>query len=93
MLARNDAYWGPKPAWEKVIVQAARPTRPSRVAALLAGDVDLIEDPPTADLAKLRKDPRLALAEAVSSRVIYIALDQFAEPSPGIPDTRRARIR
>ena len=59
----------------------------SRVAALLAGDVDMIEDPPTADLPKLKREPRLALAEAVSSRVIYLALDQFAEPSPGIPDT------
>jgi peptide/nickel transport system substrate-binding protein len=37
---------------------------------LLAGDVDLIEDPPTAELAKLRKDPKLAVAEAVSRRVI-----------------------
>jgi peptide/nickel transport system substrate-binding protein len=59
----------------------------ARVAALLAGDVDLIEDPPTADLATLRENPKLTLAEAVSSRLIYIALDQFAEPSPGIPDT------
>ena len=43
----------------------------SRVAALLAGDVDMIEDPPTADLPKLKREPKLALAEAVSSRVIY----------------------
>ena len=69
----------------------------SRRGALLAGDVDLIEDPPTADLPKLRKDPKIALAEAVSSRVIYIGLDQFAEPSPGIPDAKgpdgKIRIR
>ena len=89
VLARNDAYWGPKPAWEKVTYKALT-SAPSRVAALLAGDVDLIEDPPTADLAKLRKDPKIALAEAVSSRVIYVALDQFAEPSPGIPDAKAA---
>ena len=86
VLARNDAYWGPKPAWEKVTFRPLT-NAASRVAALLAGDVDMIEDPPTADLPKLKREPRLALAEAVSSRVIYLALDQFAEPSPGIPDT------
>ncbi|HYD07859.1 MAG TPA: ABC transporter substrate-binding protein, partial [Reyranella sp.] len=98
VLERNDAYWGPKPAWRKVTFRPL--TNPaSRVAALLAGDVDLIEDPPTADLARLRKEPKIALAEAVSSRVIYIALDQFAEPSPGIPDAngknplKEARVR
>ena len=86
VLARNDAYWGRKPAWTKVTFRPLA-NATVRVAALLAGDVDLIDDPPTAELAKLRKDPKLAVAEAVSSRVIYIALDQFAEPSPGIPDT------
>ena len=86
VLARNDAYWGPRPAWTKVIFRPLT-NAAARVAALLAGDVDLIEDPPTADLPRLKKDAKLALAEAVSSRVIYIALDQFAEPSPGIPNT------
>jgi peptide/nickel transport system substrate-binding protein len=87
VLTRNDSYWGPKPAWEKVTFKPLTGAS-ARVAALLAGDVDLIEDPPIADLSKLRRDPRITLADAVSSRVIYIALDQFAEPSPGIPDAK-----
>ena len=86
VLGRNDDYWAGKPAWTKVTFKPLT-NAAGRVAALLAGDVDLIEDPPTADLPKLKKEPKLALAEAVSSRVIYLALDQFAEPSPGIPDT------
>jgi peptide/nickel transport system substrate-binding protein len=86
VLARNDSYWGPRAAWTKVTFRPLTNSA-ARVAALLAGDVDLIEDPPTADLPRLKKEAKLALAEAVSSRVIYIALDQFAEPSPGIPNT------
>jgi peptide/nickel transport system substrate-binding protein len=86
-LARNDSYWGPEPAWAHVTFKAL-PDAAARVAALRAGDVDLIEDPPPAELAKLRTAPGIALAEAVSSRVIYIGLDQHAEPSPGIPDTK-----
>jgi peptide/nickel transport system substrate-binding protein len=85
VLARNDAYWGGRPAWSKVTFKPLT-NAAARVASLLAGDVDLIEDPPTADLARLRKEPKIALVEAVSSRVIYIAFDQFAEPTPGIPN-------
>jgi peptide/nickel transport system substrate-binding protein len=59
----------------------------ARVAALLSGDVDLIEDPPTTDLAKLKSDPKITLARAVSNRLIYIHLDQHGDPPIGIPDT------
>lgn len=85
VLERNDAYWGPKPEWETVTLRPLT-NAAARVAALLAGEVDIIEDPPVADLSKLRQAPELAIATAVSSRVVYLALDQFAEPSPGIPD-------
>jgi peptide/nickel transport system substrate-binding protein len=87
VLARNDDYWGPEPAWQRVVLRPL-PNATARVTALLAGDVDVIEDPPAADLPRLRNEPRLGLAEAVSSRLVYIALDQQAEPSPGIPDTK-----
>jgi peptide/nickel transport system substrate-binding protein len=87
VLARNDTYWGPKPAWTRVIFRPLV-NGGARVAALLAGEVDLIEDPPTGDLGKIKDDPKLAVAKAVSSRVIYVGLDQYAEPSPGIPDTK-----
>ena len=86
VLARNDDYWGPKPAWSKVAFTPLANAM-ARVAALAAGNVDLIEDPPIAELSKLRKDLKFVLAEAPSSRLIYVALDQFAEPTPGIPDT------
>src|SRR3990172_7393577 len=48
-LARNDAYWGGAPAWGKVSLRIM-PTDPARLAALLSGDVDLIEQVPPADL-------------------------------------------
>ncbi len=86
-LARNDSYWGPGPAWTRVVFKPL-PKADARLAALVAGDVDLIEDPPTDEVATLRKDPKLAVATAVSSRLIYLGLDQHAEPSPGIPDTK-----
>jgi peptide/nickel transport system substrate-binding protein len=80
-LVRNDAYWGPKPAWEKVTVRfiAADPTR---IAALLSGDVDAIENVPTADLPKIRNNPSVNFFQKVSHRVIYFTLDQGRDPTP-----------
>ena len=86
VFERNPYYWGPKPAWDKVVYRPiSNPA--ARVAALLAGDVDLIEDPPTDDLERLQKDPKLTVETKASNRVIYVALDQHGEPTPGITDT------
>ena len=58
-LTRNDNYWGDKPAYEKVTFRIIK-NEAARVAALLSGDVDAIEQPPTADLARLKSDPKFS---------------------------------
>ena len=86
VFERNPYYWGPKPVWDKVTYRPiSNPA--ARVAALLAGDVDLVEDPPTDDLERLQKDPKLTVVTKASNRIIYVALDQHGEPSPGIQGT------
>ncbi len=86
VLRRNDNYWGEKEPWEKVTFKPLS-NKAARVAALLAGQVDVIEKPPTTDLAKLRKNPDINVSQGASNRVIYIHMDSYAEPSVGIPDT------
>lgn len=78
VLKRNDAYWGTKPTWENVRFKMI-PSAPARVAALLAGDVQMIEGVPTADIAKLSKDGRVDLSSAVSNRIIYLHMDSGRE--------------
>ncbi|WP_426959909.1 ABC transporter substrate-binding protein [Muricoccus radiodurans] len=73
-LARNDAYWGTKPAWATA-TQRAITNDGARMAALLAGDVDVVDQVPTADVARMRGNPRLALADAVSLRSLFIVFD------------------
>ena len=86
VFERNPHYWGEAPAWDRVIYRPiSNPA--ARVAALLAGDVDLIEDPPTDDLARLQKDPKLNVVTKASNRVIYVALDQHGNETPGIEGT------
>ncbi|HEX5640118.1 MAG TPA: ABC transporter substrate-binding protein, partial [Burkholderiaceae bacterium] len=78
VLKRNDAYWGQKPAWENVRFKMI-PSAPARVAALLAGDVQMIEGVPTADIAKLKTDKRVTISSAVSNRVVYLHMDSGRE--------------
>src|SRR5262245_30337279 len=83
VMTVNEKYWGGKPAWDKVTFKPIT-NAPARVAAILAGDVDVIEDVPTADIAKLSKDSRVSIFQTVSNRVVYFHLDHFREISPFI---------
>ncbi|MFC3127080.1 ABC transporter substrate-binding protein [Pseudoroseomonas globiformis] len=83
-LARNDSYFGEKPAWAtvdyRIVVNDS-----GRTAGLLAGDVDFIDQVPTSDIATLRRDKRAKMAEKDGLRVIYLALDHLhPEGSPQI---------
>ena len=82
-LARNEGYWGERPHWARVNYRMI-PNDSARTAALLAGDVDFIEAVPTSDLATLRRDKRVALAEAVSLRFAYIFFDRSRD-NGGMP--------
>ena len=73
-LRRNPDYWGTPPLWDEVIYRiVSNPA--ARVAALLSGDVDLIDNVPTTDAARLRQDARLSIFECPSLRLIYLGLD------------------
>ncbi|MEM6665247.1 MAG: ABC transporter substrate-binding protein [Pseudomonadota bacterium] len=81
VLTRNDGYFGDAPEFETVTLKPIK-SGPARVAALLAGDVDMISNVPTTDLAQIRDNEDLQVSEGVSNRVIYLHMDQFREASP-----------
>ncbi len=74
VLSRNDAYWGEKPAWTRVVQRLIK-SDSSRVASLLAGDVDAIEYVPASAMERLRASPKLSLIATMSNRVIFLAFD------------------
>ena len=83
VLEANADYWNGPPAFGKLVLKPIK-SGPARVAALLAGDVDMINDVPTTDLARLEGDDDITIATGPSNRVIYLHLDQFREDSPDI---------
>jgi len=80
-LARNDDYWGDKAKYEKVIIKPIK-AGPARVAALLAGDVEFIDNVPPIDIARLNKESKVTVMDSISNRVIYLHLDHARENSP-----------
>lgn len=91
-FSRNDAYWGEKPIWTEVEFRAIK-SGPSRVAALLAGDVDMIANVPTTDIQSLKNNKDLQLSQGVSNRVIYLHLDQFRDDSPHVRANGGGKIK
>ena len=84
-LARFDGYWGGRTSWDKVTMRLL-PQNASRVAALLSGDVQVIEAVPSADLARLKQDKRIGVARTVVDRHIYLHLDSNRDASPFVTD-------
>lgn len=72
-LKKNPRYWGTAPEWDTIVMKPLTSDGP-RVAALMAGDVDLIENPPLQDLARIKADKNLKVTQSISNRVIYIHL-------------------
>ncbi|WP_255989524.1 ABC transporter substrate-binding protein [Chitinolyticbacter albus] len=84
-LVKNPQYWGEKPVWDKVTFRILTSDAP-RLAALLAGDVDAIENIPTADIARLKANPKFTLAQRASWRTLFWHLDQARDITPYVTD-------
>lgn len=84
VLKANYGYWGGEEPWDQVTFKIlSNPA--ARVAALLSGDVQMIETVPTSDISRLSADKGFALADKVSNRVIYVHLYQWNDKAaPGV---------
>lgn len=84
-LARHDGYWGTKPAWDRVTFRLLT-SDASRVAALLAGDVQMIEVIPPQDYARIKAQKDLSVFTTSSNRMIFFHLDSDRDKSPFVFD-------
>ena len=84
-MERNDQYNGPnKTPWATTTIRfIANPS--TRLAALLAGDVQAIENVPTPDLGRVKSDPNLSLITKTSQRMVFMFAD-WRDKSPFLTD-------
>ena len=87
ILARNDAWWGGRTPWPRVQFRMIS-NNAARVAALLSGDVQVIENVPTADMERVKGSAQLSTQGAVSNRLIYLHMDTGRERNSPFIRTR-----
>jgi peptide/nickel transport system substrate-binding protein len=76
ILVPNPGWWD-KPTHnltEVIFTPVANPA--TRVAALKAGDIDMMYEVPPADTETLKKDPNIKVLEGPETRVVYLGFDQ-----------------
>ena len=74
VLKKNPDYWGGAPAIDSVEYRPS-PEGSARVLALEAGDVDLINQVPAQDLARLQESDEYGLSNRTISRLFYWAFN------------------
>jgi peptide/nickel transport system substrate-binding protein len=85
VMERNNDYWGTKPAWEKVNYRYIN-NAAARTAALLSGDVDVIDKVSVSDLAKLKQSPNVKVFPYAGLRVMLLQPSFNPAPNPFITD-------
>ena len=71
----NKNWWDKHQGNVTDVVYTPIKSDPTRVAALLSGELDLLTDLPTQDVNRLRGDSKLKLLEGNEVRTIYLAMD------------------
>jgi peptide/nickel transport system substrate-binding protein len=77
VLKRNEAYWGngEVPVGISDITYVVIKADPTRVAALLSGEVDFVQDVPPQDIDRLEKTPNLKVNVGPENRTIFFGMD------------------
>jgi len=86
MVVNND-WWDKHTGNVKEVIYTPIKSDPTRVAALLSGDVDMLTDIPTQDVARLRNDPKLKIVDGPEVRTIYLA------PDLGSPELKYGSVK
>jgi peptide/nickel transport system substrate-binding protein len=85
-FARNERHWQGAQPWARVQIRFVA-ADPARTAALLAGDLDLIDQVAPTDLPRLRRDPRFVVSEIGSLRLAHLGPDWSRHgPLPHVTD-------
>jgi peptide/nickel transport system substrate-binding protein len=89
VLVRNTGWWGLSQDSHNVdrVVFTAVTDPGQRMAALLAGEIDLLHDTPFAELDRLAGTPGVRLEQTMEFRTIFFGLDQ------GSPELRSSNIK
>lgn len=73
VLARNDDYWGEKPAFENLVYKPI-PDPQVALTNLYAGEIDIVAEPSTAVIAQVDTASAQVVRPSASNSVVYIEM-------------------
>ena len=73
---RNTEWWGKPDGNVGEIVYTTIKSDATRMAALAAGDLDVVLDPPLQDIEKLARDPRIKVLREPENLMFFLGMDQ-----------------
>jgi peptide/nickel transport system substrate-binding protein len=82
VLVANPNYWDKMEGNVTEIVYTPIKQDGTRAAALLSGEIDLVLDPPTQDIPRLRQNQQIKIADGTETRIIFFGFDQWRDESP-----------
>jgi peptide/nickel transport system substrate-binding protein len=82
VLVANPAYWDKLDGNLTEIVYTPIKSDATRTAALSTGEVDLVLDPPTQDVPRLRQNPQVKIADGTETRIVFLGFDQWRDETP-----------
>lgn len=71
VLKANEKHWAPKKPEVTEIVYLPIADAATRIAALLSGEVDLVQDVPVQDIERLERTPGVRLEAGAENRIIF----------------------
>jgi peptide/nickel transport system substrate-binding protein len=83
----NPDWWDKHQGNVREVIYTPIKSDPTRVAALLSGDVDMLTDLPTQDVARLRSDSKLKIVDGPEVRPIFLA------PDMGSPELKYSNVK
>jgi peptide/nickel transport system substrate-binding protein len=77
VLKRNDGYWGKSevPLGISEITYLTIKSDATRVAALISGEIDFVQDVPVQDIDRLEKNASLKVTLGPENRTIFLGMD------------------
>jgi hypothetical protein len=82
VLVANPNYWDRLDGNLTEIVYTPIKSDATRTAALSTGEVDLVLDPPTQDVPRLRQNAQVKIADGTETRIIFLGFDQWRDETP-----------
>ena len=75
-LQRNASYWGRIEGNVQEVIFTPIGNNSTRVAALLSGEIDMMEPVPVQDIVRISADKNLKVMQAPELRTIFLGMDQ-----------------